>query len=149
MKQLKVTTEYTVAAAPEKIFGLLSDFSTYNYWFPKTVSVRVHQLMDEKIGSIVQLKPMEKLHFSWTLKDLEENTRIEIEYSDGVLTGPAVWLLRKSKQKTILTCSVELQVRSFYFRLLPAFAGIEKLHRAYMDEIVNGIEDSLRQSKKK
>ncbi len=136
----------------EQVFDVISDFSTYNEWFPKSVKLELLNSQTEKIGSLIKIS-IGIVSFQCELMKINNNKEIIVHYS-GAYEGNGIWYFLETGKGTKLMYEIDLEIKNPIVRFLSLFINVAGIHskmmsnlfqglEKYLDKIYNGGSDSL------
>jgi len=135
-----------IDSPPEKIWKLISDFNSYNYWWPNFVNLKIIQTKPEITGSILKASPFHNgKYFLVKATGFTEYKEITLEYFQGVYSGKGKWILEKQNGKTKLTYTVNLRIEDPFIKLFAFIVPVSKIHSFIFRKIFKNLENYLKQ----
>lgn len=141
MRKLSSLDQKILNYKVEQIFSVISDFSTYKEWFPKSVKLEDVNLSDAKIGSIVKIK-VGIISFRCELMRINNNKEIIVHYS-GAYEGNGIWYFLETGKGTKLMYEIDLEIKNPIVKILSIFINVAGIHSKMMSNIFQGLEKYL------
>ncbi|MCX8056740.1 MAG: SRPBCC family protein [Ignavibacteria bacterium] len=141
MRELSSLDQKILNLPIEKIFPVVSDFKTYNEWFPKNPELKILKTTSDYVGSIVEVK-IGLVSFRIELMRINPNKEIIVQYS-GAYEGRGIWYFFETINGTKLMYEIELEIKNPLVRFLSLFVNLNSIHSKMMTKIFQGLEEYL------
>lgn len=125
----------------EQVFDVISDFSTYSEWFPKSVKLEVLNSHKEKVGSLIKIS-IGIVSFQCELMRINKNKEIIVHYT-GSYEGNGIWYFLETGKGTKLMYEVDLQIKNPIVKVLSLFVNVAGIHSKMMSNLFQGLEKYL------
>jgi ribosome-associated toxin RatA of RatAB toxin-antitoxin module len=132
---------------PDELFKVISDFNTYQYWWPKFISFENINKTNDIIKSCVYVSPFLSPGFLWEITNLIDDEIIEIMYVSGAYTGKGIWEIKHHNEITELTYEVNLIISNVFINIISKFISIEAMHKKLMLTVFKNLETYLKDNK--
>jgi len=141
MRKVQAEDEAIIACPPGRIWQAITDFSSYQKWWPASVRIVVHRVTPELVGSQVEIKPYGGRAFLCEVESIRYGVELRLQYS-GVYRGIGVWTIVESGSSRVLY-RIDLEVADPFMKLLSYVVSIPRLHSKLMREVFSGLEGYL------
>jgi ribosome-associated toxin RatA of RatAB toxin-antitoxin module len=122
------------------VYRTLTDFASYQKWYPKPFKFDVLHLDSHAVGTTVAIE--NGRHVKWIAKitEFEPDKLIGIDYIEGAWLGKTYWRFEDRNGKTKLTLEIDLEINKPWLRLLAKFVNFSKLHSKQMNQVFTALE---------
>ena len=138
MRKVHAEDEEIIACPPGRIWQAITDFSSYQKWWPASVRIVVRRVTPELVGSQVEIKPYGGRAFLCEVESVRDGVELRLQYS-GVYRGIGVWTIVESGSSRVLY-RIDLEVADPFMKLLSYIVSIPWLHSKLMREVFSGLE---------
>jgi ribosome-associated toxin RatA of RatAB toxin-antitoxin module len=123
-----------------KLFDVISDFSTYKYWWPKYIKFNRLKVSPDILYSRVYVSPFMSPGFLWRITNLIENEILEVTYEYGAYTGKGIWEVKKNNEEIELSYEINLLISNSFIKLTSNFINIESMHKKLMKNVFKKLD---------
>lgn len=127
----------------EKVWSVISDFSSYKFWWPKFVNLRIIESDSSPLQTILRAKPFGGKSFSIKVDKVIPDEEIRLNYFEGIYSGFGRWLLMNKNGSTILTYEVNLEIVDLSIKLISYIVPVTVLHSIIFRKIFKNLERYL------
>jgi ribosome-associated toxin RatA of RatAB toxin-antitoxin module len=138
MRRIQAEDAACIAGTPQKIWRAISDFSSYEKWWPASVKITVRRSVPDIIGSQVQLRPLGGRAFLCEVESMRENAELQVQYC-GIYRGPGAWRIEAGEGSCRVTYRVDLEIVDPVMKLLSYILPIPRLHSSLMKDVFAGL----------
>jgi ribosome-associated toxin RatA of RatAB toxin-antitoxin module len=142
MRKVQAEDEEIIACPPGRIWQAITDFSSYQKWWPASVRIVVRRVTPELLGSQVEIKPYGGRAFLCEVESIRDGAELRLGYSD-VYRGFGVWTIAESGSSSRVVYRIDLEVADPFMKLLSYIVSIPRLHSKLMREVFSGLEGYL------
>ena len=139
MRKVQAEDETIIACPSDRIWRAITDFSSYQKWWPASVKIVVHRVTPELVGSQVEIKPYGGRAFLCEVESIRDGVELRLQYS-GVYRGIGVWTIAESGSSSRVVYRIDLEVADPFMKLLSYVVSIPRLHSKLMREVFEGLE---------
>ena len=126
----------------ESVLAVLADVNAYSSWWPPPFRFRVDDDSPSGVGARVRISNGYLLSWVATIETLEPD-RIRMRYTGKAIEGEARWSVRAVLGGTALVHRVDVDVRSFWLRVLTGRFDVRKRHTRQMKRVFDALEARL------
>ena len=142
MRKVQAEDETIIACPSDRIWRAITDFSSYQKWWPASVKIVVHRVTPELVGSQVEIKPYGGRAFLCEVESIRDGSELRLRYS-GVYRGTGVWTIAEGDGHSRVVYRVDLEISDPFMKLLSYIVSIPRLHSKLMREVFGGLEGYL------
>jgi ribosome-associated toxin RatA of RatAB toxin-antitoxin module len=142
MRKVQAEDEAIIACPPGRIWQAITDFSSYQKWWPASVRIVVHRVTPELLGSQVEIKPYGGRAFLCEVESVRDGSELRLQYS-GVYRGIGVWTIAESGSSSRVVYRIDLEVADPFMKILSYIVSIPRLHSKLMREVFEGLAGYL------
>jgi len=139
MRKVQAEDEAIIACPPGRIWQAITDFSSYQKWWPASVRIVVRRVTPELVGSQVEIKPYGGRAFLCEVESIRDGSELRLRYS-GVYRGIGVWTIAESGSSSRAIYRIDLEIADPFMKLLSYVVSIPRLHSKLMREVFEGLE---------
>ena len=143
MNQLSSKNKTTLPFSSSGIWNIITDINSYPEWWPTSVKIKVLDLSDNLIGSVIKIKPYGGLGFNCEISEAVENKRLILKYS-GIYSGTGIWNIIEGSGMSTVTYEINLKIESLFIRMLSVFLPIDKIHFNLMNDVLSALQNRLK-----
>ena len=142
MRKVQAEDEAIIACSPGRIWQAITDFSSYQKWWPASVRIVVRRVTPELVGSQVEIKPYGGRAFLCEVESVRDGVELRLQYS-GVYRGIGVWTIVESGSSSRVVYRIDLEVADPFMKILSYIVSIPRLHSKLMREVFEGLAGYL------
>jgi uncharacterized protein YndB with AHSA1/START domain len=130
-----------VAAAPEVVWRVLTDWNAYGAWWPWLVYVEPLEATPAVVGSNYAVRPLAGLDFQCRVLDAVPAERMRLRYHSGPYAGTGEWRLAPDPEGggTIVSYEVDLTTTHPLLQPLSRLVNLGGLHSLIMGSVLEGL----------
>lgn len=143
MRRTRATDCRTLPFDVDVVSAALLDCANYPRWWPVQLRVRVPHLMQDAVGSRIEIRPRGG-RFICAIAQVVPNREIRIEYVEGVHRGTGRWTFEKLAEGTRACYQIDLEPQGWLPRLLSNVLDFGNMHSRSMVKVFDGLESWLK-----
>ena len=122
------------------VYRTLTDFASYQKWYPKPFKFEVLHLDSHATGTTVAIENGRLVKWVAKITAFEPDKLLGIDYIEGAWLGKTYWRFEDMKDKTKLTLEINLEINKAWLRGLSRFMNFSKLHSRQMQQVFKALE---------
>jgi ribosome-associated toxin RatA of RatAB toxin-antitoxin module len=125
------------------VYRTLTDFASYQKWYPKPFKFEVLHLDSHATGTTVAIENGRLVKWVAKITAFEPDKLLGIDYIEGAWLGKTYWRFSDSDGRTKLTLEIDLEINKAWLRFLSRFMNFSKLHSKQMRQVFTALEHYL------
>jgi uncharacterized protein YndB with AHSA1/START domain len=144
MRRVVVEDRASFNHSLDRVWRVITDFSSYPAWWPRSTHISVERVTPDLIGSVIAVRPFGRRGFHGMVERVVTGEELAMRYSD-LFRGTGVWAPVASGARCHVCYRIDLEVTTVWLRWLSPVVPAAKLHSRLMADVYKGLEARLRQ----